>query len=242
MSSQGLSCTVIIPCHNEEENIEECIRRIPKMGSSTEIIVVDDGSTDGTGSIIKNIMGKDERVRLISYSKNMGKGFAVKKGFDEATGDILMILDADMSVEPEELPAFYRAIAEGRAEVVNGTRMVLPMERGAMSRLHYFGNKLFALIFSYLLDRRITDTLCGTKALKKKDYEKIEMGRCPWGDFDILIGVAKLNLKMIEVPVRYRARRKGTSKMKTFQHGLLLLKMCFYAFKELKLGRKRLFS
>ncbi|HIE44010.1 MAG TPA: glycosyltransferase family 2 protein, partial [Candidatus Omnitrophica bacterium] len=182
MSGETLSCSVVIPCHNEAENIEECVKRVPQMGKWTEIVVVDDGSTDGTSSIVEKLMAENENLRLISYSENKGKGFAVKNGFDEARGDVVMILDADMAVEPEVLPHFFEPIARGEADAVNGTRMLLPMERGAMSRFHYFGNVIFSLIFSHLLGQRITDTLCGTKALRRKDYKKIRMGRCPWGD------------------------------------------------------------
>jgi len=232
---KDFSCSVIIPCHNEEENIAECIERIPKMGNFTEIIVVDDGSTDKTKDVVQKMLANPNNLKLISYSPNKGKGFAVRKGFDEAKGDVLMILDADMSVPPEELPLFFSPIAKGEAEAVNGTRLIYPMEKGAMSHFRHFGNKIFALIFAWWMKRRITDTLCGTKAILKKHYERIQMGRCPWGDFDILIGIAKLNLKMKEIPIHYKRRRKGKSKMRIFKDGGVFLRMCWYGVKELKL-------
>jgi len=244
-SKEPLSCSVIIPCFNEAENIRECIERIPAMGHFTEIIVVNDGSVDGTSQIVREMQSGCQDLRIISYSPNRGKGYAVRRGFEAALGDVLMILDADMSVLPEELPRFLSSLEEGKAEAVNGTRMVYPMEGQAMPYLHLFGNKIFSIIFTWLMGRRLTDTLCGTKAILREDFKKMEMGRCPWGDFDILLGVAKLGLKMVEVPVHYKARRAGKSKMRTFRHGLLLIGMCLYGLKELKLKkwfRKERFS
>ncbi len=233
------SCSVIIPCHNEKENIGECIERVPSLGKATEIVIVDDGSTDSTVAEVRKIRRKNpgRDLKLISHFPNRGKGFTVREGFKAASGDVLMILDADMAVPPEELPRFFRPIADGKAEAVNGTRMVYMMEKQAMPYLHLFGNKIFSLIFTWLMGRRITDTLCGTKAILRKDFERMEMGRCPWGDFDILVGISKLGLKMVEMPVHYKVRKAGKSKMKTFRHGLLLVGMCLYGFKELKLKK-----
>jgi len=232
--NKNLTCSVIVPCHNEAENIEECIKRIPRIGKYTEIIVVDDGSTDGTKEQLIRIK-KERDIKFISYPTNKGKGYAVKAGFDFASGDILMILDADMTVMPEELPRFFIPFVNDHAEFVNGARMIYPVSKQAMRRLHLFGNKVFTLILSWLMNKRITDTLCGTKALYAKDYKKMKMGHCRWGDFDLLFGAAKLNLNIAEMPVHYKHRVAGKSKMRTFKHGLLLLRMCFRGFVELKL-------
>ena len=196
--------------------------------------MVDDGSIYRTAEMVRKIAKRRSGVRLISYHQNRGKGFAVKRGFDEATGDVLMILDADMSVPPEELKRFFEIISKGKADFVNGTRMIYQMEDQAMRNLHIFGNRIFGKIFSWLLGQRVTDTLCGTKALLKKDYKKIEMGKCRWGDFDLLFGAARLRLRMAEIPVHYRKRVAGESKMKTFRHGFFLLRMCFRGFWKLK--------
>lgn len=230
-----MSCSVIVPCYNEEENIKECIERIPEMGIGTEVIVVDDGSTDDTSSVVKKIMLEKKNVRLISYQKNRGKGYATREGLNASKGEILMILDADMAVPPEDLPKFYELIASGKAEFVNGTRMVYPMEGEAMRDLHIFGNKIFSHIFSYLLGKYVSDTLCGTKVFFRKDYQFMKMKEDAWPDFDLLFGASKLGLNIKEMPVRYREREAGSSKMKTFTHGFLLLKMCLVGFIELKL-------
>jgi len=158
-----LSCSVIVPCHNEEDNIAACLRRIPRMGEFTEAIVVDDGSSDATADKVRAVLNPDIEIKLISYKPNRGKGHAVKEGFDQATGDVLMILDADMAVMPEELPRFFKPIEEGLADFVNGSRIIYPMQRKAMPILNYVGNKIFSLVLSWIMGQRISDTLCGTR-------------------------------------------------------------------------------
>lgn len=229
-----LTVSVIIPAYNEEGNIRQCVERTPHMGKQTEIIVVDDGSTDGTLEVIKSLSNKD-KCRIVHYSKNEGKGVAVKKGLDAAKGDVLMILDADMTVPPEELPRFLKPLAGGKARFVNGTRMVYPMENQAMANLHLIGNSFFSRIFTWLLSQYVSDTLCGTKALFKNDYTKMTMKEPSWPDYDLLFGAAKLGLKIVEMPIHYKRREAGESKMRTFKHGFLLMKMCLNGFMKLKL-------
>jgi glycosyltransferase involved in cell wall biosynthesis len=241
--------SVIVACKDERGNIEELVRTTPKMGTGTELIFVDGHSVDGTVEEIERCIGifKDlnpdlDDVRVYTQP-GKGKGDAVRLGFDEAKGDVLMILDADITVRPEDLPKFYDALVEGKGEFINGSRLVYPMEDQAMRFLNMLANHLFGWTFSFLLDQRLTDTLCGTKVLFKKDYEAIKEGRTffgdfdPFGDFDLLFGAAKLNLKIREVPIRYRNREYGEIKIARFRHGLLLAKMSLLAFKRFKLHR-----
>jgi ubiquinone/menaquinone biosynthesis C-methylase UbiE len=241
---EKFSCSVIVPCRNEAGNIEGVITRTPEMGKHTEIIFVDGCSNDGTVEKIEELMSKykDQKdIKLIHQGGPNGKGDAVRKGFAEARGDILLILDADLTVPPEDLPKFYLALVEGRGEFINGSRLVYPMEKDAMRFLNKLGNVAFSLIFSWLLEQRISDTLCGTKAIFRRDYLEIAKGRGyfgnfdPFGDFDLLFGAAKANLKIVEVPIRYKQRTYGDIKIERFKHGWLLLKMCWVAFKKLKL-------
>jgi SAM-dependent methyltransferase len=236
-------CSVIIPCRNEEGNIKSAISRMPELGLEMEIIFVDGNSTDDTVAKIKEmqVQYKEKNIKLIHQGEALGKGDAVRKGFDVATGDILMILDADLTVPPEDLPKFYLALVEQKGEFINGSRLVYPMEKQAMRTLNILGNKVFSLLFTWILEQRIKDTLCGTKVLFRENYLRIKEGRKyfgefdPFGDFDLLFGAAKLNLKIVEVPVRYKERTYGTTKISRFTHGWLLLRMCWIAFKKIRL-------
>lgn len=235
------STSIIIPCRNEKGNIEPAVKRLPEFGRHQEIIFVDGHSTDGTPGEINKVKNDnpDRNIKLLTQD-GTGKGDAVRKGFAEAKGDILMILDADLTVPPEDLPKFYRALAGGKGEFINGCRLIYPMEKQAMRFLNILGNKFFGLMFSWILNQRIKDTLCGTKVLFRKDYEKIAASRSyfgefdPFGDFDLIFGAAKLNLMITEVPIRYRERTYGSTNISRFRHGWLLLKMTVFAFRKFK--------
>ena len=236
------SVSVIVPARNEKGNIDDIVRRTPRMGRHTELIFVEGNSTDDTWPEIQRITQKyaPERDIKCVQQDGKGKGDAVRKGFGMATGDILMILDADMTVPPEDLPKFFDAIASGKGEYINGTRLVYPMEKEAMRTLNLLGNKFFSIAFSWLLNQRIKDTLCGTKVLTKANYERLIANRAyfgdfdPFGDFDLIFGSSKLNLKLVEIPIRYRARTYGETNISRFSHGWLLLKMTFFALRKIK--------
>jgi SAM-dependent methyltransferase/glycosyltransferase involved in cell wall biosynthesis len=255
---EPLSCTVIVPCRNEEGNIADCVERMPALGTHTEVIFVDGASTDGTRDRILEQMARyagTRDIKLIDQipaevarpAENgpvkmlrLGKGDAVRKGFAAAKGDVLFILDADLTVPPEELPKFLEPIATGKADFVNGTRLVYPLEDEAMLPIRFLGNKFFSLVFTWLLEQPIKDTLCGTKVLRKRDYDRLAANRSyfgdfdPFGDFDLLFGAARLGLRIVEVPVRYRRRTSGYSKVQVLQHGPLLLRMSLIGFRRLK--------
>lgn len=236
-----VTCSVIIPCRNEKGNIEQAVLRTPDMGKHTEIIFVEGHSEDGTLDECKRVKNKYSYKDIsVLVQDGQGKGDAVRKGFSHAKNDILIILDADLTVSPEDLPKFFEAIIYGKGEFINGSRLVYQMEKEAMRFLNLLGNKFFSNAFTYLLEQRIRDTLCGTKVLWKEDYDRIIAGReyfgdfDPFGDFDLLFGAAKLNLKIVEIPIRYRERTYGSTQISRFKHGLLLLKMTFFALKKIK--------
>jgi SAM-dependent methyltransferase len=230
-----LSVSVIVPCHNEEANVAACARRIPNMGAGTEVIFVDDGSTDGTRSAVLAAMEEDPRIRLVAYDGNHGKANAVRAGFDAARNDVLMILDADMTVAPEDLPKFLEPLENGTAEFVNGTRLVYPREGRAMPMANFLGNKAFCFLVSWVLRQRVSDTLCGTKALLRRDYQAMPLsGRDRWGDFDLLFGAGREKLRVLEVPIHYRERVAGESKMNVVGDGLLFLRACLAGWRMLR--------
>jgi len=232
---ENVKVSFIVPCYNEEENVLAAIDGILKTRpSDVEVVVVDDGSTDRTAELVSSL--NDSRVKLVSYKPNQGKGVAVKMGFEAATGDILVVVDADLSVSPDEAMRFVEPLATRMAGFVNGTRFVYPMEPGAMSEIRFFGNKLFSIAFSWLLGQRITDTLCGTKAIRRSDYlGKISIREKSWPDFDLLFGAAKNGLRIVEVPVHYKRRVAGKSKMRVFKHGLRLSRIVLRGILEFKL-------
>ncbi len=242
-SDKEYPVSVIIPARNEEGNIEPLVLRTPNLGSSTELIFVEGHSKDKTKEEIKRVIKKYEdkkNIILVDQGKGIGKGDAIRKGFKKAKGEIIMILDADLTVRPEDLPKFYQILQTRKAEYVQGSRLVYPMEKQAMRLLNIFGNKFFGFIFTWLLGQTIKDTLCGTKALYKKDYNHIAKNRKyfgdfdPFGDFDLIFGAAKLNLKMTEIPIRYYPRTYGETNISRFKHGWLLLKMAVFAANKLK--------
>ena len=235
------SVSVIVPCRNERGNIEAAVRRLPKIANAQEIIFVEGHSNDGTLEELHRVKGlcNQQDIKIL-VQDGIGKGDAVRKGFEAASGDILMILDADLTTPPESLPKFFKVLATGQCEFVSGSRLVYPLESQAMRFLNFAANQIFAAIFTFLLDQRTTDTLCGTKALASRHYRKIASQRSyfggldPFGDFDLIFGAAKLNLKSAEIPIRYAARRYGETQISRFRHGWLLLRMAMLAWWKLK--------
>jgi SAM-dependent methyltransferase len=233
--------SVVVPARNEAGNIAAILDRTPEMGRGTEIVFVEGHSTDGTWEAIERERALRPRRRTAAFrQEGMGKGDAVRLGFERAGGDVLMILDADLTVPPEDLPRFYEVLRSGKGEFVHGVRFVYPMEDRAMRPANLLGNKLFGLAFTWLLDQKVRDTLCGTKVLWKRDYARIAMARPlfggldPFGDFDLLFGAARCGLRIAEVPVRYRDRIYGTTNIRRWSHGALLLRMVLVAAFRLK--------
>jgi hypothetical protein len=235
------SATVVVPARNERGNIADAVERIPRFTEDLEIIFVEGHSKDGTWQEIERVVaaypGRDIKALR---QPGKGKADAVFTGFDAARGDVLMILDADLTMPPEQLPKFFEAIRSGKGEFVNGSRLVYPMEDEAMRFLNLVANKTFSLLFTWLLSQRFTDTLCGTKAMLRSDYARLKAGRSyfgdfdPFGDFDLIFGASKLSLKAVEVPIRYASRTYGETQISRFRHGLMLLRMVWFAFLRIK--------
>lgn len=242
-TSQDYSVSIVVPARNEEGNITRVIKSIPKFGKWQEIIFVEGHSNDDTWNKIQEEVNKKHAkyIKVKAFKqRGKGKADAVRLGFKKANGEILMILDADLTVNPSDLVKFYDLLVTGKGEFINGSRMIYPMEKQAMQTLNKLGNKIFSWLFSYMLGQRFKDTLCGTKVFFKKDYLKITEGRRffgdfdPFGDFDLIFGAIKQNLKVIEVPIRYKERQYGTTNISRFKHGWLLVKMTWFGFRKFK--------
>src|SRR5712691_5720803 len=217
------------------------VKRFPRFAEALEIIFVEGHSADGTWEEIERVVGAYPDCDIQAMRQpGTGKADAVFAGFDAARGDVLIILDGDLTVPPEQLPKFWDAIASGKGEFVNGSRLVYPMEQEAMRFLNLVANKVFSLLFTWLLSQRFTDTLCGTKAMYRSDYARLKAGRSyfgdfdPFGDFDLIFGASKLGLKAVEIPIRYANRAYGESQISRFRHGLMLLRMVAFAFMRIK--------
>ncbi len=233
--------SVVIPARNEAGNIAKVFSRVPRIGSGTELIFVEGHSKDNTFETIQNeVMSHPEWECQIHQQSGVGKGDAVRTGFEHATGDILMILDADLTVPPEDLEKFYQALVSGKGDFINGVRLVYPIEDNAMQFFNLLGNKFFSIAFSWLLGQSIKDTLCGTKVCWKDDYSLIAANRQyfgnfdPFGDYDLLFGAARFHLKIVDLPVRYRERTYGTTNIQRWKHGWMLIKMVGFAARKLK--------
>jgi len=233
------SVSIVIPCRNEKGNIRAAVERIPPFGSSQEVLFVDGHSTDGTVEEIQRVIREfpQKDIKFLAQ-EGVGKGDAVRLGFARASGDVLMILDADLTTPPEDLPKFHDAIASGKGEFINGSRLVYAMEKEAMRLMNVLANQFFSVSLSALLGQSLKDTLCGTKVLARKDYERIAGNRSyfgefdPFGDFDLLFGAARLRLRIAEIPIRYRERTYGQTNISRFRHGWLLLKMTLFALRK----------
>lgn len=238
---EPLSVSIIVPARNERGNVEALLKRLPGMGPDDEVIFVEGNSQDGTWEEIQRVVASTNHRSVRAFQQaGRGKGDAVRLGFGEARRDILMILDADLSVPPEELPKFYRALTSGAGEFVNGSRLVYPMEHRAMRFANMIGNKFFATAFSFLLNQPLKDTLCGTKVLRRRHYQAIADNRAyfgdfdPFGDFDLLFGAARQGLRIVELPIRYRERTYGETNIQRWKHGWLLLRMTIFAARRMK--------
>jgi len=241
IDSKIKSVTVVVPARNERGNIEGAVRRIPRFASDIEIFFVEGHSSDGTWEEINRVVAAYPQYDIKAIRQHgKGKADAVFAAFDAARGDALMILDADLTMPPEQLPKFWNVLTTGKGEFINGSRLVYRMEDQAMRSLNLVANKLFSLVFTWLLGQRFTDTLCGTKVLRRSDYVRLKAGRCyfgdfdPFGDFDLIFGAAKLNLKVIEIPIRYANRTYGETQISRFRHGVMLLRMVLFAFFRIK--------
>lgn len=239
---KSMSVSVVVPARNEAGNIKAIVNRLPTMGPDDELIFIEGGSKDDTWQRIRDAQAhcaNGKRI-VVAQQEGRGKGDAVRKGFGLARNEVLMILDADLTVPPEDLPKFYAAIVSGKGEFINGSRLVYPMEKRAMRFLNLIANKFFAVAFSFVLGQRFKDTLCGTKVISRENYQRLANNRSyfgefdPFGDFDLIFGAARMGLRIVEIPITYRERTYGETNISRWRHGALLIAMLGFAARRLK--------
>lgn len=238
--SHRSSCSVIIPAKNEADNLESCITRLPQLGQGMELIFVEGGSRDSTWKTMLKLQAKYADRLPIKCLQQSGKGKrnAIDLGFAHAQGDILIILDADLTVPPEAMALFYEAIDSGKCDLANGCRLCYPLSYRAMPWLNQLANHFFAGLLSWLLHIKIQDSLCGTKAIRRSEYQKILQAnlslqdRDPFGDFDLLFCASKLGLQITDIPVPYYPRTYGKSNINHVRDGLRLLGICWHIYRK----------
>ncbi len=241
---EALSLSVVIPVRNEKGNIEAALSRLPRIaGAGMEVIFVEGHSTDGTWQEVLRATESTQDLTIRAFQQSgKGKADAVRLGFSHATGDLLTILDGDLTMPPEMLLRFYDAYHDGHGDFINGSRLVYPMEDQAMRFLNRLGNIFFAKILSSVLDVQLGDTLCGTKLVHRRDYERMVAWRRDWGEFDpfgdfeLLFPAATLALAVVDVPVRYRDRTYGSTNIARFRDGLRLAGMATLGLFRIRMG------
>jgi hypothetical protein len=225
--------SVVIPVRNERGNIRPAVEGLAKLEIPLELIFVEGHSTDGTGSEIERVVRDNSHsIPIRSFQQSgIGKADAVRLGCHHASGELIAILDADLTIAPEVLRQFYEAYCSAAGDFITGDRMRLPMERGAMRRLNRWGNKLFAMWLSRILETRIDDPLCGLKMFARSDAASFarwrkQFGACdPFGDFELLVPAATMGLRIHHIPVHYLARRYGATNIRRFRDGWALFRM-----------------
>ena len=239
------SLSIVIPARNEKGNIENALKQMPEFPCDLEIIYVEGHSNDETWSEIQRVQKEyTDKYKIKCFQQTgVGKVDAVRLGFSKAENDLLTILDADLTMPPELLGRFYDAYCRGHADFINGSRLVYPMEGGAMQFLNRIGNSFFARALSWVLDTPLGDSLCGTKLVSRRDYERFIAWRNdfgdfdPFGDYELLFPAAVLGLGIIDIPIRYRSRTYGSTNISRFRHGIILLKMTLVGLFRIKLPR-----
>ncbi len=243
--AQRPSLSVVIPARNEKGNIENALQRMPDLGAGrVQVVFVEGHSTDGTWPEIQRVAAAyADRFEILAMQQTgKGKCDAVRLGFEHCTGDVLTILDADLTMPPELLGRFYDAYCGGFADFVNGSRLLYPMEGEAMRFLNRLGNVFFAKALSFVLGNRLSDSLCGTKLVARHDHARFVAWRQdfgdfdPFGDYELLFPASILGLGIVDVPIRYRARTYGSTQIHRFRHGWQLLEMTFSGLFRVRVG------
>tara|TARA_B110000977_G_scaffold125183_1_gene160299 strand:+ start:1495 stop:2904 length:1410 start_codon:yes stop_codon:yes gene_type:complete len=241
--AEGKKISFIIPCKNEGGNIKFFYEKIINSTINAEFLFGNDNSSDNTLDEIKKLQQAIPNKEIKIYDgPGVCKSENVYKGINLASGEIILIYDADLTVSFDDLVNSINLLLKTDADFINCTRMIMPQQKNAMKFLNFYGNLFFAFLFSILFKQKITDTLCGTKIFFKKDWEQIKKynntwgAKDLWGDFDLLLGAYKNNLKIVENPISYTDRKEDETKMTgIIKNSIRMLIITFVAYYKLRI-------
>ena len=225
-----MKISIIIPCFNEEKTIGTIIDKVLKFNLyEKELIIIDDCSTDKSRDIISKLAEKDTSIKYIFLEKNLGKGGALKKGFKEANGDIILIQDADLEYDPKDYPILIKPFIETDADVVYGSRFIGSEEKRVLYFWHMIGNKLLTLLSNMLTNLNLTDMEVCYKVFKTNLIKDINLEENRFGfEPEITAKISKKNIRIYEVGVKYFGRTYSDGKKITWRDGFSALRCIFY--------------
>jgi glycosyltransferase involved in cell wall biosynthesis len=226
---RGRCLSVVVPAYNEEATLAEVVQKLLKLESLLEIIIIDDRSSDRTPEICSELVRLDDRVRFARHAVNRGKTEALKTGFAMTTGTVVIVQDADLEYDPEEIPAVIQPILDGRADVVYGSRFLVRKAARVLYFYHYLANKGLTFLSNVFTNINFTDVETGYKAFRGDVIRRMIITSTGFGfEIEVTAKVAKLGCSIYEVPISYHGRTYEQGKKIGFRDGLQALWLIFF--------------
>lgn len=227
---EAIKLSVVIPVYNEKRTVGEIVSRVQAVPVDKEIVLVDDGSTDGTRELLPTIRDRHDGVRVILHDRNRGKGAALRTGFAAATGDVLIVQDADLEYDPREYPRLLEPILDGRADVVYGSRFLGGPHR-VLLFWHYMGNRFLTFLSNLMANINLTDMETCFKVFRKEVLEGMPLRSDRFGfEPEFTMKVAKRKYRIYEVPISYSGRSYGEGKKITWRDGIKAI-FCIFRYR-----------